>query len=159
MSKRISAPSRCPICGEGTLHASVRAEVFHPRGKDVVVELVASRCDACGEDITRGSQHDENLRRLAGRKPAYDGLLMGEELLALRRRHGLTQQATSRIFGKSRHTFSRYEAEVTYPDATTTLLLRLAIEQPEAMKWLADQAAVPLPSWNDSLESHCASDT
>ena len=67
---------RCPVCRKGQLHAGVRTEVFHPHGKDVTVELLVSRCDACGEETTRASQHDENLRRLAARKAAYDGLLM-----------------------------------------------------------------------------------
>jgi YgiT-type zinc finger domain-containing protein len=42
---------RCPVCRKGQLHGSVRTEVFHPHGKDVVVELLTSRCDACGNEI------------------------------------------------------------------------------------------------------------
>jgi len=143
---------RCPVCRKGQLHASVRTEVFHPHGKDVVVELLASRCDACGNETTRASQHDENLRRLAARKAAYDGLLMGEEIVALRNRYGLTQQAASKIFGKGKIAFSRYENEVTYPDESTTLMLRMAIEKPDSLKWLADQAGVPLPLWQERCE-------
>lgn len=143
---------RCPVCRKGQLHASVRTQVFHPHGKDVVVELLASRCDACGSETTRASQHNENLRRLAARKAAYDGLLMGEEIVALRNRYGLTQQAASKIFGKGKIAFSRYENEVTYPDESTTLMLRMAIEKPDSLKWLADQAGVPLPLWNERWE-------
>ncbi len=143
---------RCPVCRKGQLHASVRTQVFHPHGKDVVVELLASRCDACGNETTRASQHDENLRRLAARKAAYDGLLMGEEIVALRNRYGLTQQAASKIFGKGKIAFSRYENEVTYPDESTTLMLRMAIEKPDSLKWLADRAGVPLPLWHERCE-------
>ena len=142
----------CPICRKGRLHASVRTEIFHPHGKDVVVELLTSRCDACGEDTTLVSQHDENLRRLARRKAEYGGLLMGEEILALRSRYGLTQQAASRVFGKGKIAFSRYENEVTYPDETTTLMLRMAIDKPDSLKWLADQAGVPVPLWQERCE-------
>lgn len=143
---------RCPVCRKGQLHASVRTQVFHPHGKDVAVELLASRCDACGSETTRASQHNENLRRLAARKAAYDGLLMGEEIVALRSRYGLTQQAASKIFGKGKIAFSRYENEVTYPDESTTLMLRMAIEKPDSLKWLADQAGVPLPLWDERCE-------
>lgn len=152
MNTESSLLPRCPVCRKGQLHASVRTEVFHPHGKDVVVELLTSRCDACGNETTRSSQHDENLRRLAARKSQYGGLLMGEEIVALRNRYGLTQQATSKIFGKGKIAFSRYENEVTYPDESTTLMLRMAIEKPDSLKWLADQAGVPLPLWQERCE-------
>jgi putative zinc finger/helix-turn-helix YgiT family protein len=145
---------RCPACRNGQLHAGVRTEVFHPHGKNVVVELLVSRCDVCKEEITRASQHDENLRRLAARRAEYQGLLMGEEIVALRSRYGLTQQAASKIFGKGKIAFSRYENEVTYPDQNTTLMLRMAIEKPDSLKWLADQAGVPLPLWKERCEDH-----
>ncbi len=143
---------RCPVCRKGQLHAGVRTEVFHPHGKDVTVELLVSSCDNCGEETTRASQHDENLRRLAARKAQYDGLLLGEEIVALRKRYGLTQQAASAIFGKGKIAFSRYENEVTYPDESTTLMLRMAIEKPDVLKWLADQAGVPVPLWQERCE-------
>ena len=142
----------CPACRQGRLHAIVRTEVFRPNGNKVEVELLASLCDACGVETTRASQHDENLRRLAARKEQYGSLLMGEEIVALRKRYGVTQQAASRIFGKGKIAFSRYENEVTYPDESATLLLQLAIEQPSAMKSLADKAGVELPLWAERCE-------
>ena len=143
---------RCPVCRKGQLHAGVHTEVFHPHAKDVTVELLVSRCDNCGEETTRATQHDENLRRLAARKAQYDGLLLGEEIVALRKRYGLTQQAASAIFGKGKIAFSRYENEVTYPDESTTLMLRMAIEKPDVLKWLADQAGVSVPLWQERCE-------
>lgn len=142
----------CPACRKGRLHAITRTEVFRPHGNEVTVELLASRCDACGVETTRASQHDENLRRLAARKAQYDGLLMGEEIVALRKRYGLTQQAASRIFGKGKIAFSRYENEVTYPDDGTTLMLAMAIEKPDSLKWLADKAGVEIPLWRERCE-------
>lgn len=142
----------CPACRKGHLHAITRTEVFRPNGNEVTVELLASRCDACGVETTRASQHDENLRRLAARKVHYGGLLMGEEIVALRKRYGLTQQAASRIFGKGKIAFSRYENEVTYPDESTTLMLAMAIEKPDSLKWLADKAEVEIPLWRERCE-------
>ena len=142
----------CPACRKGRLHAITRTEVFRPNGNEVTVELLASRCDACGVETTRASQHDENLRRLAARKVHYGGLLMGEEIVALRKRYGLTQQAASRIFGKGKIAFSRYENEVTYPDESTTLMLAMAIEKPDSLKWLADKAEVEIPLWRERCE-------
>lgn len=142
----------CPACRKGHLHVATRNEVFRPRGVEVVVELFASKCDACGVQTTRASQHEENLRRLAARKHHYGSVLMGEEIMALRKRYGLTQQAAAKIFGKGKIAFSRYENEVTYPDDSTMLLLRMALEKPDSLKWLADKAGVELPMWRERCE-------
>ena len=36
----------CPACRKGHLHVTTRNEVFRPRSVEVVVELLASKCDA-----------------------------------------------------------------------------------------------------------------
>lgn len=143
---------KCPACRKGHLHAIERTEIFRPRDVEVRVELLASRCDSCGAETVRASQHTENLRRMAARKAHYGNLLLGEEIVALRKRYGLTQQAASKIFGKGLIAFSRYENEVSYPDDSTTLLLTMAMEKPDTIKWLADRAGVELPLWPERCE-------
>lgn len=145
----------CPACRKGHLQVTTRNEVFRPRGVEVVVELLASKCNACGVQTTCASQHEENLRRLAARKQHYGNVLMGEEIMALRKLYGLTQQAAAKIFGKGKIAFSRYENEVTYPDDSTMLLLRMALEKPDSLKWLADRAGVELPMWRERCANIC----
>lgn len=155
MTKRLLPPDAlplCPACRRGHLHPATETEVFHPHGHRVQVELLTSRCDACGEHTTRYAEQQENLVRLAARKVHYGGLLLGEDILALRKRYGLTQQNASKVFGKGKIAFSRYENEATYPDDSTTLLLRLAIESPAVIKSLADKAQVALPLWQERCE-------
>jgi putative zinc finger/helix-turn-helix YgiT family protein len=142
----------CPACKQGCLHAALRTRTFHPSGKAVEVQLLTSQCDHCEVQTTRADQHDENLRRLAARKASYGSLLMGEEILSLRKRYGLTQQAAAKIFGKGKIAFSRYENEATFPGQSTTLLLRVAIEKPDVIKALADIANVGLPLWAERCE-------
>ena len=142
----------CPSCRTGQLHEGTRERVFHPHGTALTVTLLTSMCKQCGAEATSASQHDENLRRLAARKAHYGKLLMGEEISRLRRRYGLTQQQASRIFGKGKVTFSRYENETRYPDESTTSLLALAIAMPVALKWLADRSGVEVPLWNARCE-------
>ena len=154
ITQRAAAPSLrvCPSCREGHLHEATRERVFRPHGKEVVVQLLTSTCDHCGAEATSAAQHQENLYRLAARKTNYGELLMGQEILALRRRYGLTQQQASRIFGKGKIAFSRYESETTYPDESTTRLLTMAIEKPDALRWLADRAGVEIPLWRERCE-------
>lgn len=142
----------CPACKNGHLHQAERIREFSPNGKSIQVTLLTTRCDQCGAEKTLASQQKENLARLAARKAHYGKLLMGEEILALRQRYGLTQQNASTIFGKGIIAFSRYENEVTCPDDSTTLLLQLAIESPSVMKSLADKAGIELPLWSARCE-------
>ena len=142
----------CPSCKKGHLHQAERSREFNPNGKSIQVTLQTTRCDQCGAERTFASQQKENLARLAARKVHYGNLLMGEEILSLRQRYGLTQQNASTIFGKGIIAFSRYENEVTYPDDSTTLLLQLAIESPAVIKKLADKAGIELPLWSARCE-------
>ncbi|HNU10987.1 MAG TPA: type II toxin-antitoxin system MqsA family antitoxin [Rubrivivax sp.] len=152
--QRAATPSlrACPSCREGRLHEATHERVFRPHGKAVVVQLLTSKCDHCGAEAPSAAQHQENLRRLAARKPHYGELLMGQEILALRRKYGLTQQQASQIFGKGKIAFSRYESETTFPDESTTRLLTLAIEKPDVLRWLADRAGVDIPLWRQRCE-------
>ncbi len=157
----MSAPTRkaatrvllsCPSCYKGSLREGSSERVFSPRGTKVTVPLLTSVCDLCGAEATDAAQHAENLRRLAARKVHYGGLLMGEEILAMRRCYGLTQQLASRIFGKGKIAFSRYESETTYPDESTTRLITMAIEKPDVLKWLAEREGQEIPLWRERCE-------
>ena len=146
----------CPNCDSTRLKPVTFKETFAPRGQQVVVTLLGMKCQACGHEAGTWDQHDENLKRLAARKAAYGGLLMGEEIVALRQRYGLTQQAAAKIFGKGKIAFSRYENEASYPDDGTTLMLQAAIEMPVFIKWLADRAGVELPLWKERMKDDAA---
>lgn len=140
---------RCPRCRSNEIDDIDEMRSFMPHGKPVHVTLRRSRCRSCASVFTRASQHDENLRRLAARKAEYGNVLMGEEILALRKRYGLTQVAASRLFGKGLIAFSRYENESSYPDASTNKLIRLAISDPLTLRKLADQEGMEIPLWKE----------
>lgn len=143
----------CRACRQGSMHEVERTEVFHPPGlPEVAVTLLGARCSHCGKDTVLASQMEENLRRRAARKEHYGLFLLGEDIFAFRRKYGLTQQAASRLFGKGIIAFSRYEAEKSYPDESTTKLIRAAMRRPDLLKELADESGVEVPLW----EERCA---
>jgi putative zinc finger/helix-turn-helix YgiT family protein len=152
MIPTITKLRRCPACRLTELVPDTYLRDFHPHGKVVAVTLLTSRCSSCGAEATSAAQHAENLARLKARKADYGGLLLGEEILALRRRYGITQQNAAKIFGKGKIAFSRYENETSYPDESTTRLLTLAIEKLDVIRWLADRADVELPLWDARCE-------
>lgn len=145
-------PRRCHACKQGEMVPATRQRKFAPLGKEVVVELLTSTCNACGAQSTNSQQHKENLSRLRARKAHYGHLLLGEEISRFRRSYGLTQRAAAQIFGKGLISFSRYENETSYPDMTTTKLLKQAMARPDVLKSLADEEGVTIPLW----EARCA---
>jgi len=146
-------PRRCRACKQGDLLPITWHRTFSPLGEPVTVELLSSKCSHCGAESTSSRQHDENLARLAARKPAYGHLLMGEEIVAFRMKYGLTQRVAAKIFGKGLIAFSRYENEASYPDLSTTKLLKQAMARPELLKALADEEGVAIPLWEARCEN------
>lgn len=147
MNVQTAKQHRCPVCRATDLVSATYQREFRPHGKVVTVTLLTSRCSSCEAEFTTAAQHQENLVRLKTRKAEYGGLLLGEEIFALRRRYGLTQQNAAKIFGKGKIAFSRYENETSYPDESTTKLLKLAIRKPDVIKLLADDVGMDLPLW------------
>lgn len=143
----------CRSCRKGSMQPIERRDTYRPPGTDgVVIIQLAARCDHCGKETVLPSQMEENLRRRAARKVHYGLYLLGEDIFAFRRKYGLTQQAASRLFGKGLIAFSRYESEKSYPDESTTKLIRAAMRHPDLLKELADESGVEIPLW----EARCA---
>ena len=125
-----------------------RLEHFRPPSGEVVVSTLAARCDNCGAETVLPSQMAENIARRRTRQAQYGSNLLGEDILAFRRKYGLSQPAASKVFGKGKIAFSRYENEKTFPDDSTTKLLRVAMTFPDVLKHLADEAQVEIPLWS-----------
>lgn len=135
----------CPSCGEARLVPKVERKTFSPPAGEVVVDLMTNHCENCGARVTTRLQRAQNLVALAARKSAYGEWLTGEDVLALRKKYGITQQQASEIFGKGKIAFSRYENEASYPDLAMTRLMRLALDNAGVMKQLAAVAHIELP--------------
>jgi putative zinc finger/helix-turn-helix YgiT family protein len=154
MNERSVRQPTCPACRKSGVEEVVQIREFWPNKQQVAVETLSTRCTHCSTQFTTGVQHDENLKRLAARRehPAYQGLLLGEDIVQLRMRYGLIQRDAAMVFGTGKIAFSRYENEVTYPGDSLTKLLMLAIEMPAALKLLADKAGVSVPLWGARCE-------
>ncbi|MDK2126250.1 type II TA system antitoxin MqsA family protein [Parachitinimonas caeni] len=137
----------CPVCRKGHLQPATYMRTFAPDGVAISVELHTSRCDQCGETTTNAAQHKGNLRALAERKSSYGDVLMGEEILALRKRYGISQQQAAKTFGIDVEAFACFEREENYPTKMIKILITSAIENPRTMKSLADKAGIELPLW------------
>lgn len=137
----------CPSCGNEKLISRSDARLFHPPGvsEPVLVTMWSSVCSDCGAKVTTSQQRRNNLQALAARKSFYGEWLMGEEIVQLRKKYGITQQQASEIFGKGKVAFSRYETEASFPDLTMSKMMALALRDASVMAQLATMAGVKLP--------------
>ncbi len=151
------APRGCRHC-QHPLAAVERTKEFRPPTGPVTVRLLESTCTHCGRNTLLASQHDENLRRLAARAEAYGPYLRGEDIFAFRRKYGLTQRALSKVIGKGLIAVTRYETESSYPDLSTTSLLKVLMRHPPVLKELADAANVDIPLWRERCNDGALTD-
>ena len=134
----------CPLCNEGSLTAVTRVKVFARPHGEVNVDLLFSHCDRCGSDLVTEEQSRENKKRLRAREKQYDGYLTGQQILGLRRRYNLTQKDAGKLFGGGPVAFSKYESEDIVPTDSMNKLLKVAIEFPDMVDFLAQSAGVAL---------------
>lgn len=143
-------PNLCPICGEGTLvphHHDREDEV--DGYKFVIRNLQHSICDHCHERVTTPKQSRHNklaiieARAWAVADRDQSQRLSSTEILAIRKRLGLTQAQAARVFGGGANAFSKYENNEVTPSDGMEKLLRLADEVPQAASWLLRRGGVP----------------
>jgi len=143
----------CRRCRNGKLRPLEKIERFAPpKLKEVEVRVLCSRCDNCGAETLLPSQHEENLKLRLARKSGYGDNLLGEEIFDFRRKYGLSQQDASKLFGLGKIAFSRYENEKSFPEDSTRKLIKMAMQFPDVLKRLADEAGVRIPLWEARVE-------
>lgn len=129
----------CPICGEGHLTDHVDQVEAEYNGHTGKVPLHYQLCDVCMSDSAGAVQMRANKRGMIAFRKKVDGLLAGTEILALRKRYGLTQPQAARLFGGGPVAFSKYENDdVAHSDAMDKLL-RLVLRSESAFWELVEQ--------------------
>jgi putative zinc finger/helix-turn-helix YgiT family protein len=98
------------------------------------------RCSGCGEERFDLEQVDRARAAAAEALTRAEGLLLPEEIRALRERLGLTQDAFEDALGLGRKTMVRWETGKVMPSQSMALLLLLLKRDPSAMKFLMARA-------------------
>ena len=121
----------CPVCEEGQLHETTFADDFkHGDSTIHVKDLECFACDSCGADPVYKDQIRRNHLRVADAKRTSDGLLVGEEIKAIRADLGLSQSDAALLFGGGANAFSKYERGDVIQSKSMDKLLRLASKFP-----------------------------
>ncbi len=102
-----------------------------------VVDTLFSQCDVCDAEITLPEQLKQNRKNAVGAKNRAIGMPSAEDLIAWRRRHGLSQEAAGKLTGLGKAAFCKYETLTISPSAPTVRLLKILLECDEAVAILA----------------------
>lgn len=133
----------CPLCG-GRLAIVAEARAVHVGKRTVRAHDRFCRCSDCGEEIYAPGQLEATQRRAASRIREEDGLLMPEEIRAIRLDLGLTQRSFERLLGVGPKTVVRWERGTVFQNQATDALLRVIRALPAAAGFLSERHGVEL---------------
>jgi putative zinc finger/helix-turn-helix YgiT family protein len=118
----------CPNCEKQTeLELIHDTEAVVVRGESIPVEVEYYKCRECGEEFEDPRSPDDPLDKAYREYRKRHNVMQPEEIKALRKRYGLTQNEMSRLLGWGGATLSRYENGALQDDAHEKTL-RLAAE-------------------------------
>lgn len=134
----------CPTCTTGALELLQSTEEVQYKGQTLSVDLAYAVCEHCGDEIILPEQikHNDCLMRDAWRKA--DGMLTGEEIVAMRQKLSITQQQAAQMFGGGANAFSKYERNEVIQSEAMDKLMRLAMENEYVAQWLKKRAGLAL---------------
>jgi HTH-type transcriptional regulator/antitoxin MqsA len=133
-------PKKCAECGGvvsnscGSVPLEIRGETFEVSG------IEHARCESCAEVYLTLDASDELQRRAIRMSKESRGLLVPEEIRALRESLSLSQAAFEEMLGIGPKTVVRWEKGTVYQSATADRLMRLLIVYPELANVLSGGA-------------------
>jgi HTH-type transcriptional regulator / antitoxin MqsA len=130
----MSDDALCPLCGEGHVTAHTDHVESEYKGTKAMLPLHYAVCSACKSDFADAERSRLNKRAVLAFRKSVDGLLTGPEILALRKRFGLTQIQAAQLFGGGPVAFSKYENDDVAHSESMDSLLRL-VRRSEAAYW------------------------
>lgn len=132
----------CKICGDGHLAPRIKRNIVEYKGTRGELDAVYSVCDSCGSEQAASDQLRTNKRAMIKFRKVVDGLLIGNEVRAIREKLKLSQAVAALIFGGGPVAFSKYESDDVAQSEAMDKLIRLAAELPTAFEYLARQAGI-----------------
>lgn len=135
MSEKVT--ELCPICDGPTEHVTEERKYrIGSRSAQVLDEFW--RCEACGEELYSPGQLANTQRRAAEAIRIQEGLLLPDEIKALRQHLGITQRQLELLIGAGEKTVVRWERGTVFQNRATDSLLRVIRAFPDAARFLAE---------------------
>jgi HTH-type transcriptional regulator/antitoxin MqsA len=128
--------SSCKLCQSSDISILKAKDSFTYKGQEIEFEVEYSVCNACQREFIESQQIQKNDATILSAKKFADALLSSEEIQAIRKNLGITQEIASKVFGGEENAFSKYESGKVAQSAAMDRLLRLAKEFPSVFHWL-----------------------
>jgi HTH-type transcriptional regulator/antitoxin MqsA len=132
----ISDHTPCAICNQGFTSTVSKLRTVEHNKVSANVSFCYSVCDHCGSETVDQEQSVWNRREVNRFKKRVDHIPLGADILAMRKRSGLTQAQMGELLGGGPVAFSKYEHDDLIPDEAMANLLRLAIADQSLIKQL-----------------------
>jgi HTH-type transcriptional regulator/antitoxin MqsA len=113
-----------------------KSEVLEYKGHQETIKTKGWWCDSCGEGILDGEALKTSERAFLTLKAKIDGLLLPDEVVAIRKRLKLSQRRASELLGGGPRAFQKYESGQVAVSAAMSNLLRLLNNDPSRIKEL-----------------------
>ena len=140
-----TADRRCPACGGAMIHEA-RPDTISYKGESVEVSQPAWWCQECEEAVLEPADQEATERAFLELRARVDGILLPEQVTAIRERLGLSQRRAGEVLGGGPRAFQKYEQGVVTVSRPMSNLLRILEARPEALGLLAPPgAAEPEP--------------
>lgn len=142
----------CPMCAEGHLTRHSQLESITYKGSIKNIKTFFSECDFCGLEQAGAEEMKLNKRSVIKAKKEVDGLLSGNEILAIRERLGINQDKASRIFGGGPNAFTKYENDDVTQSEAMDKLIKVARDVPEAFDYLLQNSGLTNTSFKKTIQ-------
>lgn len=140
----------CAVCGEPSASLVREERAVSIGQRSAVVEDEHLRCDGCGSEYATPEQMEQTQQRAVAAIRAEEGLLTPEEVLRIRRKHGLSQAQLEALLRTGPKTVVRWERGTVFQSAAADTLLRLLDRDPRVARTLAQIAELPAPELDPS---------
>ncbi len=107
-----------------------KTETFEVRDDQIEHTYSILECSECGELVSSPAENDAFLKAIYDKYKSNHGLLLTDEIIAVRKRYSISLRDFSKILGMSHITYHRYE-KGAIPDTALNNLLRLINENPQ----------------------------
>jgi len=105
---------------------------FDVRGEKIKHTYDVMECSKCGELVSSPAENDEFLKAIYDKYKSKHGLLLSDEIIAIRERYGISLRDFSKILGMSHITYHRYE-KGAIPDPALNNLLYVIQQNPKTL--------------------------
>jgi len=112
---------------------------FEIKGKKFPYTYDVLVCENCGEYVSSPEQNDEILKGAYDAYKSANGLLLTDDIIAIREKYHISLRNFSKILGVSYITYHRYE-KGAIPDPALNNLLVLIKDNPANLKTLFEQS-------------------